>query len=127
MNFTSFQSTEGRNTKKALLDILLQSTVDGKSLSNEDIREEVDTFMFEVIMDKKKNFILTLSIFTPKGHDTTTSGICFTLYLISRHPNVQDKLFTEVQEVFENKNEPATYRWLKHLQIFNHALNLKYF
>lgn len=35
--------------KQALLDILLQSTtVDGKSLSNEDIREEVDTFTFEV-------------------------------------------------------------------------------
>lgn len=34
--------------KMALLDILLQSTIDGKFLSNEDIREEIDTFMFEV-------------------------------------------------------------------------------
>lgn len=45
---------DGNTTKKALLDILLQSiTVDGKSLSNEDIREEVDTFMFEVSSDEK--------------------------------------------------------------------------
>lgn len=34
--------------KFALLDILLQSTTDGKPLSDEDIREEVETFMFAV-------------------------------------------------------------------------------
>lgn len=37
-----------RSSKMALLDILLKSSVDGQSLSNEDIREEVDTFMFGV-------------------------------------------------------------------------------
>ncbi|XP_037041330.1 cytochrome P450 4d2-like [Bradysia coprophila] len=84
--------------KQALLDILLQSTtVDGKSLSNEDIREEVDTFTFE-------------------GHDTTTSGICFTLYLISRHPDVQNKIFAEIQDVFGSKTEKATYRKLQDLK-----------
>lgn len=37
----------GAKKKMALLDVLLQSTIDGKPLSNMDIREEVDTFMFE--------------------------------------------------------------------------------
>lgn len=39
--------TESENTreKPALLDLLLQSEMDGKPLTNEDIRGEVNTFM----------------------------------------------------------------------------------
>lgn len=35
-------------TKKTLLDILMHSTIDGKALTDKEIREEVDTFMVEV-------------------------------------------------------------------------------
>lgn len=38
----------GIRKKRALLDILLYSSIDGKPLSDGDIREEVDTFMFGV-------------------------------------------------------------------------------
>uniref|UniRef100_A0A1L8E438 Putative cytochrome n=1 Tax=Nyssomyia neivai TaxID=330878 RepID=A0A1L8E438_9DIPT len=84
--------------RMALLDVLLQATVDGKPLSNEDIREEVDTFMFE-------------------GHDTTTSAMSFALYAISRHPDVQAKLYEEIVEVLgTDKNAPVTYRHLQNLK-----------
>lgn len=69
---------DGVKTKYALLDILLRSTIDGEPLSDADIQEEVDTFMFE-------------------GHDTSTSAMCFTLHLLSRHKMVQDKLYAEIR------------------------------
>ncbi|XP_065366483.1 cytochrome P450 4d2-like [Calliphora vicina] len=94
------------NTKKrmALLDVLLQSSVNGVPLTNEDIREEVDTFMFE-------------------GHDTTTSGISFALYLIARHPEVQVKLVEEIKQVLgTDKNKPVTYRELQDLKYMECAI-----
>lgn len=38
----------GIRSKQAFLDILLRTSIDGKPLSDLDIRQEMDTFMFEV-------------------------------------------------------------------------------
>ena len=63
-------SLEGKR-KTAFLDLLLQVKLsDGSSLSNSDIQEEVDTFMFE-------------------GHDTTTCSLAWTIFLIGHYPKVQ--------------------------------------
>lgn len=70
----------GLKKKMCLLDVLLQSTIDGKPLSNADIQEEVDTFTFA-------------------GHDTTTNTVCFTLFTISKFPEVQRRLNEEIQQV----------------------------
>lgn len=39
----------GIRKKRAFLDLLLHSTINGKPLSDHEIREEVDTFIFGVI------------------------------------------------------------------------------
>ncbi|XP_037914477.1 cytochrome P450 4d2-like [Hermetia illucens] len=87
-----------RKRKRTLLDVLLQATIQGQPLSNNDIREEVDTFTFE-------------------GHDTTTAGISFTLYCLSRQPEVQEKVFSEIREVIGNdKTKPAKMQELQDLK-----------
>ncbi|CAH2091806.1 unnamed protein product [Euphydryas editha] len=82
----------GIKNKYAFLDLLLLSEVDGVKISDENVRDEVETFMFE-------------------GHDTTTSGICFTLYCLSQHPDVQDKVLEEQTRIIGEKlDRDPTYR-----------------
>jgi cytochrome P450 family 4 len=88
----------GSKKKLALLDVLLHAKINDHPLTDEEIKEEVDTFMFE-------------------GHDTTTGAICFTVYLLSRYPRVQDKLFEELRHALgENQQTGVTYRNLQNLK-----------
>lgn len=86
----------GVKRKLALLDLLLQSTINGQPLTNMDIREEVDTFVFE-------------------GHDTTTSGIAFCMYNLAKHPKVQQKAFEEAKSVIGDTDKVATQKDLNDL------------
>jgi len=73
----------GMKKKQVFLDLLLNSTIDGKPLSDQDISEEVDTFMFE-------------------GHDTTASAIAFGLYELSKAPHIQKKVTEELNDIFND-------------------------
>ncbi|XP_007489762.1 ultra-long-chain fatty acid omega-hydroxylase isoform X1 [Monodelphis domestica] len=64
--------------------LLLAQDEDGKQLSDEDIRAEADTFMFE-------------------GHDTTSSGLSWVLFNLARYPEYQDKCREEIQEIMKGR------------------------
>ncbi|XP_062562699.1 cytochrome P450 4C1-like isoform X1 [Armigeres subalbatus] len=101
------QNEEGLYTKEKMtfLDLLLNVTVDGKPLSDVDIREEVDTFMFE-------------------GHDTTTSGISFTIYQLALNPHVQDKIYDEIVAILGKnpKSVELTYQSLQEFKYLEMAI-----
>ncbi|KFO79690.1 Cytochrome P450 4V2, partial [Cuculus canorus] len=89
---------KGSKKRKAFLDMLLSATDDeGNKLSYMDIREEVDTFMFE-------------------GHDTTAAAMNWVLYLLGHNPEAQKKVHRELDEVFGNSERPVTMDDLKKLR-----------
>ncbi|KAI8039086.1 probable cytochrome P450 4d20 [Drosophila gunungcola] len=88
----------GSKSQMALLDILLQSTINNQPLNDADIREEVDTFMFE-------------------GDDTTSSGVSHALYAIARHPKVQERIHEELLSVLgQDPAAPVTQSQLNDLK-----------
>ena len=58
---------------------------DGNTLTDTEILDEVETFMFE-------------------GHDTTSSGVAFALYNLAKHTEYQQKARAEVQSVLGKRS-----------------------
>uniref|UniRef100_A0A034W6F3 Cytochrome P450 4e2 n=1 Tax=Bactrocera dorsalis TaxID=27457 RepID=A0A034W6F3_BACDO len=92
------EENEFSRKKQAFLDTLLSSTIDGKPLTQEEIYEEVSTFMFE-------------------GHDTTTSAVAFTVYLLAMHPEIQRKVYAEQKQLLgDNFKDEATFQQIADMQ-----------
>ncbi|XP_071082025.1 ultra-long-chain fatty acid omega-hydroxylase-like [Haliotis cracherodii] len=67
------------------LDVLLSARdADGKGLTPLEIRNEVDTFLFE-------------------GHDTTTSGISWTLFTMASKPEFQTRIQEELDTLLDGR------------------------
>ncbi|EDV95416.1 cytochrome P450 4ae1 [Drosophila grimshawi] len=85
------QEAQQLGKRFALLDTLLQARLAGASLTDDQIRDEVSTFIFA-------------------GHDTTTSAVSFCLYLLSRHATIQQRLFEELAGYYgKDLEQPVCY------------------
>ncbi|TSE07379.1 MULTISPECIES: cytochrome P450 [Aquimarina] len=90
-----------------LLDMLLASRYeDGTAMGNEQLIDEI------------------LILFTA-GHETTSNALTFTLLLLAKHPEIQEKIYKEVSGDEENKSpieQIAKYQYTK--QCIEEAMRL---
>ncbi|XP_014484841.1 PREDICTED: cytochrome P450 4C1-like isoform X2 [Dinoponera quadriceps] len=82
-----------KKKRMAMLDILIAESRN-HGLSDSDIREEVDTFVFE-------------------GHDTVAIASCFTLQLLAEHKDIQDRVRKEISNVMQENNGKLTMKALQ--------------
>ncbi|XP_017773173.1 PREDICTED: cytochrome P450 4d2-like [Nicrophorus vespilloides] len=87
----------GIKKRNFFLDLLLEF-----GLSNDEIRDEVNTVMFA-------------------GHDTTASAISFTLYLLSNNLDVQNKLYEEIASILGSDIEP-TYNQFQEMKYLKNVI-----
>ncbi|KAJ8022840.1 Cytochrome P450 4V2 [Holothuria leucospilota] len=76
----------GKRRKMAFLDLLLELQEEDSNFTIDDVREEVDTFMFETTY-------------------TTASAISWALFMLGHHPEVQEKVHKELDQVFGNDRD----------------------
>ncbi|KAK6638581.1 hypothetical protein RUM43_006848 [Polyplax serrata] len=92
---------EHLNKRRAFLDLVLQTAAEGEYLTDEDVKDEVNTFMFA-------------------GHDTTSVAISWSLYILGKHPIVQRKLIDEFETLV--KGEIPTYSELQKLEYMENCI-----
>lgn len=89
----------GEKRRLAFLDLMIESAHYGAEITDEEIKEEVDTIMFE-------------------GHDTTAAASSFVLCLLGAHQDIQTKVYDELKTIFgNNRHRPVT---------FNDTVEMKY-
>nr|WCC58132.1 cytochrome P450 [Pharsalia antennata] len=90
----------GEKKRLAFLDYMIEASHSkGNVLTDDEIKEEVDTIMFE-------------------GHDTTAAASSFVLTVLGVHHDIQEKVFEELKEIFQdNLFRPIT---------FNDTVQMKY-
>ena len=80
------RTVSGQEKTKPFMDLLLEQHINGEDMTEEDIREEVDTFMFE-------------------GHDTTAMALSWIIYLLGHNKHYQEKVWPEVDQLFEEMRQ----------------------
>ncbi|XP_069699710.1 cytochrome P450 4C1-like isoform X1 [Periplaneta americana] len=100
---TDEDSLLGKKKRKAFLDLLLEASIDNVKLTDEELREEVDTFMFE-------------------GHDTTSAGMSWALFLLGLHPDVQEKAYEEQKNIFQGSDRSVTMKELNEMKYLERVI-----
>jgi len=89
----------GEKKRLAFLEMMLDLKRNGCQMTDEEIRDEVNTIMFE-------------------GHDTTAAGSSFALCVLGYHQDIQARVHEELDAIFGDSDRQCT---------FQDTLEMKYF
>jgi len=92
-----------RDKRRPLLDLLLQTADDETVLTQENIREEISTFMFA-------------------GHDTTAAAMSWFLYCMATNPQCQDRVFDELHDIFGASDRPCSFDDLSYMKYLEYCM-----
>ncbi|XP_025269073.1 cytochrome P450 4C1-like [Camponotus floridanus] len=98
----NFDVFEIKKNRLAMLDLLIAASREN-SLTDLDIREEVDTFIFG-------------------GHDTTATSLMFLLLLLAEHKDIQERVRAEVDTVMQENEGKLNMRLLQNLSYLDRCL-----
>ncbi|KAL7027190.1 hypothetical protein ACKWTF_005346 [Chironomus riparius] len=81
----------GEKRRLAFLDLMIETShYNPHQLSKDEIKQQVDTIMFE-------------------GHDTTAAGSSFALCILGCHPDIQEKVYQEQKAIFGDSDRDCTF------------------
>ncbi|KAL6262132.1 hypothetical protein P5V15_007231 [Pogonomyrmex californicus] len=91
-----------KKKRLAMLDLLISLARDNQ-ITDQDIREEIDTFMFE-------------------GHDTVAMGITFAILTLAEHKDIQECARKEVSDIMEANDGKLTMSALNEMSYLERCL-----
>ncbi|KAK9505839.1 hypothetical protein O3M35_009812 [Rhynocoris fuscipes] len=77
--------------------------MDSSLTTDQEIREEIETFMFA-------------------GHDTISTASTFALYELGRNPDIQEKLYAEMQTIFGDSDRDPTRKDLNEMHYLDNVI-----
>ncbi|KAG6465169.1 cytochrome P450 4d2 [Manduca sexta] len=96
-NITDFDENIENDEPQAFLDMMIKSSGKGHGLTDEELLEE--------------SIVLLVA-----GTDTSATGVALVAMMLSRHPDVQNKVYKELQKVFNDSDRPVTPKDLTQLK-----------
>lgn len=87
-----------KQRKRAILDLALEAYQSQQTISNEAKKGRAEASV-EMDAEFKQAAITQIRTFIFAGHDTTSSAICYALYMLQKNPDCMDRIRKEHDEV----------------------------
>ncbi|KIY66762.1 cytochrome P450 [Cylindrobasidium torrendii FP15055 ss-10] len=123
--------------KRVSADLLAEKVADASLVSDNDSKKDIMSILVRARkagMEKKPgsaadDYVMTdqemmdqVLTFLGAGHETTASGLAWTLFLLASNPEAQDKLRQEVKTAFDAADGRPDYKQLKEMEYLEHVI-----